>query len=76
MIEFDVRNKTDIQSGNFPLNHDCILKVRYVGGSPLRDSYLTCRACDSGSLVAIFSRIPLVKDVKISSVDDFDNICF
>lgn len=76
MIEFDVRNKADIQSGNFPLNHDCILKVRFIRGCPLRVSYLTCRASDSGSLVATIARIPNVKDVEISSVDELNDILY
>lgn len=70
MIEFTNRSRLQIDSGDFPLNHDCILKVRYIGGCPIRFAFLTCRAIDSGALVLLISSLPNVKDVEISSVDD------
>lgn len=71
MIEFNVSSKFEIDSGNFPLNHDCILKVVYLPDSPLRFSYFTCRSQDSGALVFILSSVPMVKKVVVSSVDEF-----
>lgn len=70
MIEFAIRSRSQIDLGDFPLNHDCILKVRFIGGCPIRFCYLTCSAMDSGALVLLISSLPNVKDVEISSVDD------
>lgn len=70
MVEFYKTARFEIDEGNFPLNHDCILKVCFIRGCPLRRCYFTCRAQDSGTLSVIFSALPLVSVVEISSVDD------
>lgn len=74
MIELNLSNKTSIKNGDFPLNHDCILKVSYIVGSPLRFSYFTCCAQHSGALVLLIKSIPLVKNVYTSSVENLDDI--
>lgn len=61
-----------IKKGDFPLNHDCALKVNFITGSPLRCCYLTCRAQDSGTLVDIISKISVVHSINTYSVDDFE----
>lgn len=72
MYEIHLASKAAIEKGDFPLNHDCILKVTYLQGSPLRYCYLTCRAQDSGALVAIITELSLVRCVNVSSVENFD----
>lgn len=70
MVEFYQTNRRSIDRGNFPLNHDCILKVTFSPGCGVRFGYYTCRSQDSGLLVDIISKVHNVKYVKISSVDD------
>lgn len=61
----------DIQKGDFPLNHDCILKVVYNPYlSMLRHEYFTCRSQDSGILVSILKNIYVISKIYIYSVDD------
>lgn len=60
-----------ITNGDFPLNHDCILKVRYINDCPLRFEYFTCRSCESGSICLTLQALSVVRFVEISSVDKF-----
>lgn len=76
MVEFHVVNKYDFKRGNFPLNHDCVLKVRYLAGTCVQDDYLTCCSEDSGSLVALISALTAVYKVYISSIDSSDDIVY
>lgn len=73
-IELCQVNLSSIKKGNFPLNHDCILKVKYTADSPLRFQFFTCRSQDSGTLVLIFKSINLVASVDCVSVDLFSDI--
>ena len=66
-------HRRDLLSGNFPLNHDCILKV-YYNDVGLRYQYFSCRAQDSGAISLILSNVFCVHKVVISSVDDCINI--
>lgn len=70
-LEFHKTTAFDIRRGNFPLNHDCIVKLEYFHDCGLSCDYFTCRSCDSGLLVDIVSKLSLVHYVKISSLDDF-----
>lgn len=72
MFECYPTSRSAIIKGDFPLNHDCILKVNYIEGSPLRFGYLTCCSQHSGALVDVISKLLLVKSVNISSVDKFE----
>lgn len=73
-IDFYSVHRSDIEKGNFPLNHDCILKVVYSRDCPLHFEYFTCQSQDSGKLLDILSKLALVKLVKISSVDQLPDI--
>lgn len=70
-LEFYKTTAFDIRRGNFPLNHDCILKLEYFLDRDLSCDYFTCRSCDSGLLVDIVSKLSLVHNVNISSADHF-----
>lgn len=70
-LELHQTNLRDIQIGDFPLNHDCILKLVYTPGTALRFQYFTCRSQDSGTLSLILSQVFCVKKVICISVDDF-----
>lgn len=70
MLEFYKTTRFEIDKGVFPLNHDCILKVCFIRGSIVRFVYYTCRSQDSGQLSVIFSSLPIVSHVYISSVDE------
>ena len=59
-----------IYRGDFPLNHDCVLKVSYIKGSPIRFEYFSCRSVDSGWISELLVSLSIVKDVKFSSVDE------
>lgn len=63
-------SRYQIDKGDFPLNHDCILKVAYIKGSPIRFEYFSCRSVDSGWIVELLVSLSIVKDVKFSSVDE------
>ena len=71
MIEIHATHASQILNGNFPLNHDCILKVHYKRYCDIRFEYFTCRAQDSGQLVHYFSMLAPVRTVEIISVDSF-----
>lgn len=70
MLEMYKCLRKDIDRGNFPLNHDCIMKVSYVRGSPLLSEYFSCCSVDSGSLSLIISQLSGVSSVKFSSVGE------
>lgn len=70
MIELHSTDRRSIESGNFPLNHDCILKVRFNRDCPLIFQYFTCREQDSGAITVLFYKLALVTEVNISSVDN------
>lgn len=74
MIGLFRTDRKSIDSGNFPLTHDCVLKVEYISDCGLRFSYFTCRSQDSGTLSVLFCSLPVVSKVNISSVDDLSNI--
>ena len=63
-------SRKQIDKGDFPLNHDCILKVCYISGSPIRFEYFSCRSMDSGWISELLVSTSIVKEVKFSSVDD------
>ena len=63
-------SRYQIEKGDFLLNHDCILKVSYIKGSPIRFEYFSCRSIDSGLIAELLVSLSIVKDVKFSSVDE------
>ena len=66
-------SRYQIDKGDIPFNHDCILKVVYIKGSPIRFEYFSCRSVDSGWIAELLVSTSVVKDVKFSSVDLLDN---
>lgn len=70
MIELHPSDRRSIDSGNFPLNHDCVLKVRFNRDCPLRFQYFTCREQDSGAVMLLLYKLALVSEINISSVDN------
>lgn len=71
MIEFYPVKYSEFEKGNFPLNHDCVLKVEFHQGVGIRSQLFTCRSQDSGTLSAIISSLVPVSKVIISSVDTY-----
>lgn len=69
MVEFYPVHRKDIDKGNFPLTHDCVLKVRYIHGSPIRFAYFTTRSIDTGTLCDVISKLPMVHAVEVVPVD-------
>lgn len=69
MIHFFPVHRSQIDKGNFPLNHDCVLKVRYFHGSPTRKAYFTTRSIDTGILCDVIAKLPMVQAVEVVSVD-------
>lgn len=74
ILELYPTNRRDIDLGNFPLTHDCILKVEYIQGSPIRFQYFTTWATDSGKITDIFLKCSLVHKVNIVSIDELPDI--
>lgn len=72
MFEINKTNATKINKGDFPLNHDCILKVNYAPGYLLRFQLLTCRSQDSGAIVLTLSSLSVVRNIEVISIDKFD----
>ena len=70
MLELHPTSRYYIDNGNFPFNHDCILKVVYIADSPIRFQWFTCRQQDSGVLADVILKLSIVKKVQISTVDD------
>ena len=59
----------DISVGNFPLNHDCILKVEFYNGVGIKYQYFTCRCQDSSLISDILSKVLPIKKVSFCPVD-------
>lgn len=72
MIELNPTKHYLIQKGDFPLNHDCILKVHFITDSGLHYQLFTCRSQNSGTLVDILSKVFCVRKVKIIPVEQYD----
>lgn len=71
MLEINASSASKILNGDFPLNHDCILKVYYRTDCPVHFEYFTCRAQDSGALSHYFKMLHPVLSVVIMSVESF-----
>ena len=63
-------SRSQIDKGDFPLNHDCILKVVYNYGSPISFEYFSCRSVDKGSIAQLLVSLSIVNYFKFSSVDE------
>lgn len=63
--------KNDIQKGNFPLTHDCILKVYYLPDCPVRFEYFTCPSQHSGTYSLVLQTLSVVHKLEITSADKF-----
>lgn len=74
MIEFNPVNLVNLHKGTFPLNHDCILKVRFIYDTGLKYQYFSCRSQDSGTLTLILSSVALISHVECVSVDNLNDI--
>lgn len=61
----------ELNRGNFPLSHDCILKVVYNAGCPIRFEYFTCESQYSGRFCITLQSLSLVKSIEVISVDKF-----
>lgn len=70
MLQIHKCSRKDIDNGNFPLNHDSIMKVCYIRDSPIRFEFFSCRSVDTGTLSLIISQLSGVRMVKFSSVDN------
>lgn len=73
MLDLYSVHRNQIDSGNFPLNHDAILKVEYYPQTGLHYQYFTCKAFDTGVLADILCKLFCVRRVFISSVDELPN---
>lgn len=74
LLEFYPTDRKSIDKGNFPLLHDCILKVEYIQCSPIRFQYFTTWVTDSGKIVDILSKCSVVKKVNIVSLDELPDV--
>lgn len=72
MIELNPTKHSLIQKGDFPLNHDCILKVHFIRDSGLRYQLFSCRSQNCGTLTDILSKVFCVRKVEIIPVDEYD----
>lgn len=73
MIEFYPVHRSQIDKGNFPLTHDCILKIRYIHGAPIRKAYFSTRSIDTAALCDVISKLPMVQAVEVVPVDLLSN---
>lgn len=73
MLDLYPVHRKQIDYGNFPLNHDAILKVEYYPQSGLHYQYFTCKAPDTGTLADILCKLFCVRRIYISSVDELSN---
>lgn len=73
MLDLYSVHRKQIDMGNFPLNHDAILKVEYYPQTGLHYQYFSCKAQDTGTLADIFCKLFCVRRVYISSVDELSN---
>lgn len=71
ILDFYKTTINDIEIGNFPLNHDCILIAYYFHGCGINRDYFSCRAEQSSALVDILCKLSIISRVKIVSVDEF-----
>ena len=72
MLDFAFNTLTNIRCGEFPLHHAFVLKVYYIQGCPLKFSFLTCAPSDLVSVVDLYSVMPIVHKVEVSSIDNFE----
>lgn len=72
MIELNPTKHHLIQEGDFPLNHDCILKVYFMCDPGPYHQLFTCRSQNSGTLTDILSKVFCVRRVKIIPVEEYD----
>lgn len=70
MLDFFPVSRKEIDSGDFPLNHDAILKVEFFPQIGLHYQYFSCKAQHTFILVDVLSKLFCVRNVYISSVDD------
>lgn len=68
MIRFYKLSRHELLKGDFPANHDTVLKVIYDGAF----QFFTCKFEDSSEFVAIVSSLVPVRRVEVSSVDSFE----
>lgn len=73
MVQFYPVHRSDINKGNFPLNHDVILKVCYYRDCPLRKAYFTTRSADTGVLCDVISKLPMVRAVEVVPIEQFND---
>lgn len=64
-------HRSQLEKGEFPLNHDCILKVEYKDPYLVKYQYMTCRAIDSGVIVQILQASCAIRKIYVSDVDSF-----
>lgn len=69
-VEICKINRSQLKTADFPLNHDCILKVCYNADSHLRWELFSCRSIDSGLICNLFTQLYAVCKVLCYSVDD------
>lgn len=74
LLDLYPTTRHDIDLGNFPLTHDCILKVDYINASPIRFQYFTCSAPDSAKISDVLLKLNLVRKVNIVSVDKLPDV--
>lgn len=70
MLDFYPVTHCGLHVADFPLNHDCILKVEFKQPRALHYQYFTCRSQDSGTLCDIISKLFPVRHVYISLIDN------
>ena len=64
-------NLSDIRKANFPIDHDCILKVSYKRGAPTSFEFFTLKISDAESISLLVSRLSVVSSVQYWSIDKF-----
>lgn len=73
MVDFFPVHRKSIINGDFPLNHDAILRVEFYYLTKLRYQYFTCKSQDTGTLADILCKLYTVHRVCVVSVDEFPN---
>lgn len=73
MIDFYPVHRKSIDKGDFPLNHDAILKVEFYPQTGLHYQYFSCRSHETGTLADILCKLFCVRRVFITSVDELPN---
>lgn len=69
MVHFFPVHRSQVDKGNFPLTHDCVLKIRYFRGPSTRNAYYTTRSIDTGILCDVIAKLPMVQAVEVVPVD-------